>query len=103
MDDLLALDGGRDATAWQKKHAKRKAREAKIKARRQMRAEAKADLKKRTKKWLAKKAAAKAAGLPFVNHTRPRDMSKPQWKDMTGMRFGKLTVLRIAPVSQASP
>lgn len=105
MDDMLALDGGSAATQWQKKHARRKSREAKLKARREMRAEAKADLKKRTTRWLAKwKAQAeanKAAGLPPPSrHGRPRDISRPQWIDMTGWRFGRLTVLRIAPVSK---
>ena len=104
MDDLLALDGGSSATQWQRRHAKRKARKAKLKARRQLRAEAKADLKKRTKKWRekwkAQAAANKAAGLPAPSkHGRPRDVRK-QWIDMTGWRFGKLTVLRIAPVSK---
>jgi hypothetical protein len=105
MDDLLALDGGSSATKWQKRHARRKASEAALKLRRQVRAEAKADLKKRTKKWRAKwkteAEANKAIGLPPPSRKgRPRDMSKPQWVDMTGQRFGKLTVLRIAPISK---
>lgn len=105
MDDLLALDGGNAATQWQKRHAKRKARETKLKARREMRAEAKVDLKKRTQKWLVKwkaeAAANKAAGLPLPSrHGRPRDIRRPQWIDMTGWRFGRLTVIRIAPVSK---
>lgn len=100
MDDLLALDGGGAATQWQKRHAKRKAAEAKKKLRATMRAEAKADLKKRLIKWRAKKAAAIAAGMPFAKKTKPRDMRKPQWIDMTGWRFGRLTVVRVAPVSK---
>lgn len=104
MDDLLALDGGSSATRWQKRHAKRKTAEARKKLSAIIRAERKADLRKRTKKWRLKWAAEKArrmaAGLPPPSrHTRPRDMSKPQWIDMTGWRFGRLTVLRIAPVS----
>jgi hypothetical protein len=54
MDDLLALDGGRAATKWQKQHAVRQRRklqkhhraEAKAQKAKELR-EAKADLKKR--------------------------------------------------------
>jgi hypothetical protein len=105
MDDLYALEGGGSATAWQRRHKRRKAREAVLKARRALRAEAKADLRKRVKKWRARwkaqAAANKASGLPPPSrHGHPRDMSKPQWIDMTGWRFGRLTVLRVAPVSK---
>jgi hypothetical protein len=100
----LALDGGRAANAWQKRHAKLKAAEAKKKLRAVVRAEAKADLRKRTKKWrsqlMAKAAANKAAGLPPPSrHGRPRDVRR-NFLDMTGWRFGRLTVLRVAPVSK---
>lgn len=100
----LALDGGRAATKWQKQHAQRKAREARLQLRRLTREEAKADLKKRTKKWRqkwkAKAAANKATGLPPPSrHGRPRDVAK-NFLDMTGWRFGRLTVLRVAPVSK---
>ena len=54
MDDLLALDGGASATQWQKRHAKRKAAEARKKITAIVRAEKKADLKRRLKKWRAK-------------------------------------------------
>ena len=104
MDDLYALEGGGSATAWQKKHKRRKAREAALKARREQRAEVKADLKKRLKKWRtrwkADAASNKAAGLPPPSrHGRPRDLIK-NYLDMTGWRFGLLTVLRVAPVSK---
>ena len=106
MDDLYALDGGSSATAWQKRHQKRKTREAAKKLRQIIRAEAKADLAKRTKKWRERlkiqAAANKVAGLPPPNKCgRPRDMKKPQWVDLTGQRFGRQTVLRIAPVSKS--
>jgi hypothetical protein len=104
MDDLYALEGGGSATAWQRKHIARKNREAALKARQDLRAEAKADLRKRVSKWRARwkaqAAANKAAGLPPpTKHGRPRDVKK-QWLDMTGWRFGRLTVIRVAPVSK---
>lgn len=104
MDDLYALEGGGSATAWQRRHNRRKHREAALNARRALRAEAKADLKKRTRKWRekwkAQAAANKAAGLPPPSRKgRPRDMKRPQWLDMTGWRFGRLTVIRVAPIS----
>lgn len=106
-------DGGGQATKWQRQHAARK-RQAQAKKHRAEAAankkkalrEARADLKKRLKKWrkghLAKCAAAKAAGLP-----RPGTQGKP-WRlglensqviDMTGWTFGRLTVIRSAPIS----
>lgn len=101
MEDLYALEGGSAATAWQRKHNRRKNREAALKARREAKAEAKADLAKRMKKWKAKVAAAKAAGLqPPSNQSKPRDLKKRMWKDITGQRFGRLTAIRIAPVSK---
>jgi hypothetical protein len=108
MDDLYALDGGGAATAWQKRHQKRKAREAAAQLRRQLKAEAKADLAKRTKrwrvKWNAQAAANKAAGLPPPStHGRPRDINskKHNLVDETGNRYGRLTVIRIAPISKS--
>lgn len=108
MDDLYALDGGGAATAWQKRHQKRKAREAAIKLRRQLKAEAKADLAKRTRKWRVKwnaqAATNKAAGLPPPKkYARPRDINPKVHNlvDETGKRYGRLTVIRIAPVSKS--
>lgn len=106
-------DGGGVATKWQRQHAARKRAEAAKRHRaeaaankKKVRAEARADLKKRLKKWrkghLAKCAAAKAAGLP-----KPGTQGKP-WRmglensqviDMTGWTFGRLTVIRSAPIS----
>jgi hypothetical protein len=105
MDDLYALEGGRSATAWQRKHNRRKAHEAALKTRRALRAEAKVDLKKRTTKWRAKwkveAARCKAAGLHLPGKQgRPRDISKSNIVDMTGWRFGRLTVIRVAPTSK---
>jgi hypothetical protein len=108
MDDLYALDGGGAATAWQKRHQKRKAREAAARLRRQLKAEAKADLIKRTKrwrdKWKSRAAANKAAGLPPPNKCgRPRDINSKMHNlvDETGNRYSRLTVLRIAPISKS--
>lgn len=106
MDDLYALEGGGSATAWQRKHNRRKAREAALKARRALRAEAKEDLRRRKAKWLAKwkrKAiAAKAAGLPKPSRKGAPwrlGIQNPQVVDMTGWIFGRLTVIRSAPIS----
>jgi hypothetical protein len=106
-------DGGAVATRWQRRHAARKRQDQKKKHRleaaankkRELR-EQRADLKKRRAKWLAgwkrKAAAAKAAGLP-----KPSKMGIP-WRlgleqsqtiDMTGWVFGRLTVIRSAPIS----
>jgi hypothetical protein len=113
MDDTGALEGGAAATIWQRQHAARQRRklqklhrvEAKQNKLNLLR-EARADLKKRKAKWLAgwkrKAAAAKAAGLPI-----PSKMGAP-WRlgtensqvvDMTGWTFGRLTVIRSAPIS----
>jgi hypothetical protein len=105
MDDLLAIDGGGAARRWQIQHRKRKAREAAAKLRKQVREEAKADLRKRTKRWRiklkAKRAANAAVGLPPpTKHGRPRDVRSAQFIDMTGRRFGRLLVIRVAPVSK---
>ncbi len=100
MDDMFALEGGSAAARWQRRHRKRKALEAKRRFRAQIRAEAKADLKKRRKKWRAANEARKAAGEPVNRRGKPRDMRKPQYLDMTGQRFGRLTVLRVAPISR---
>jgi hypothetical protein len=113
MDDSLALDGGGAATKWQRQHAARQraklAKQHRAEARAAKQAasrEAKADLRKRKAKWLAgwkrKAAAAKAAGLP-----KPSKKGSP-WRtglehsqvvDMTGKTFGRLTVIRSAPIS----
>jgi hypothetical protein len=107
MDDLLALDGGSSATKWQKRHAKRKATEARKKVATQLREERRADLKRRTQKWRAKwKKEAKRRKLlglpPPSKHGRPRDipLAHTNLVDMTGWRFGRLTVLRMAPTSR---
>lgn len=110
MDDLYALDGGGSATAWQRKHKRRKDREAALKARRALRAEAQADLKKRLKKWRILTKKAKSEGwVPLARRRwrdgagkvvalgRPRLFKKPAFIDMTGQRFGRLTVLRVCP------
>jgi hypothetical protein len=113
MDDLYAPEGGGSATAWQRKHNARKNREAAIKNRHALRAAEKDDLKKRLKKWRALTKKAKAEGwVPLarrrwrngegkvVSLGRPRILKKPIWIDMTGWRFGRLTVMRICPTSQ---
>jgi hypothetical protein len=107
MDDLYALEGD-GAGAWQRKHKRRKAREAAAKIRAQVRAEAKTDLAQRIKKWRKrwklKALANKAAGLPPPSKKgRPRDIpaKRSGLVDMTGQRFGRLTVIRIAPVSRS--
>ena len=113
MDDLLALDGGSSATQWQKKHAARQRRKLQKQHRAEAKAEkakllreARADLKKRKARWWAdwrKRAeAAKAAGLPRPSRAgQPHELgiNNPQVVDMTGMTFGRLTVVRSAPVS----
>lgn len=107
--------GGGAASKWQRSHKAnvraRAAKKARLAAREQKRLERKealADLKKRKVRAAAKRkakiAAARAAGLPrpTFRGRKPYDADKkPQWKDMTGQRFGRLTVLRIAPVSKA--
>lgn len=105
MDDLLALDGGSSATQWQKRHARRKAAEARKKLRAIVRAERNADFKKRMKrwrtKWQAEAAQRKTLGLPPPSKKgKPRDIPKSNLIDMTGMRFGRLSVVRIAPTSR---
>ncbi len=105
MDDLLALDGGSSATQWQKRHAKRKAAEARKKIRAIVREERKDDFRKRTRKWRMKwKAEAtrrKLVGLPPPSKKgAPRDLVPPNFIDMTGQRFGRLVVIRPAPVSR---
>src|SRR5690348_984653 len=105
MDDLLALDGGSSATQWQKRHAKRKAAEARKKISAVVREERKEDFRKRTKRWRLKwKAEAtkrKLVGLnPPSKKGSPRDLIPANFKDMTGWRFGRLLVIRPAPVSR---
>lgn len=113
MDDELALDGGSAATKWQKQHAARKRQKLQKQHRAEAKAnkakalrEARADLKRRQAKWLAgwkrKDAAAKAAGLPRPNKNgRPWriGLEHSQVIDMTGWTFGRLTVIRSAPIS----
>ena len=97
MDDLYALDGGGAATAWQKRHQKRKAREAAKIQRRLAREEAMLDQKKRLKKWDAKwlerAVANKAAGLPPPSRKgRPHDNSLgPTW--LVAIRRVSLSIL----------
>lgn len=109
----LALEGGGAQTKWRRQHGARQrqklqkqhraeAKETKAKA---LKA-AKADLKARRAKWLKgwtrKAAAAKAAGLPKPSKKgRPWRLGNenPQVIDMVGRVFGRLTVVRSAPVS----
>lgn len=106
-------DGGGDATKWRRKHdarrraatAKKHRAEAAANKKREAR-DARADFKKRYAKWLKgwkrKCAAAKAAGRP-----KPRKLGQP-WRvssenfqvvDMVGRVYGRLTVIRSAPLS----
>lgn len=106
-------DGGGAATKWQRGHAARKRRDAAAKLRKLLahhlkieRAELRADLKKRKKKWWAnwkkRAAAAKAAGLPRpkrAGQPHHSGIKNPQCVDMHGKRFGRLLVVRSAPLS----
>jgi hypothetical protein len=110
---MLALDGGRAATRWQKRHAARKRQKLQKQHRAEAKAykakllrEAKADLKRRKIKWWAnwerRVAAAKEAGLPPPSRAgQPHQLgiNNPCVVDMTGRTFGRLTVVRSAPVS----
>lgn len=109
----LALDGGGAAAKWKKGHAARqKAKVAKqlrteaLMNKRRAAREARADFKKRYAKWLKgwkrKCAEARAAGRPKPGKKgRPWRVSldNPQVVDMTGRVFGRLTVIRSAPLS----
>lgn len=113
MDDLLALDGGGAATKWRKQHAARQRRKLQKEHRAEAKAnkakllrEAKADLRRRRAKWLdnweKRAVTAKAAGLPPPSRMgRPWQLGigNPQVVDMVGRVFGRLTVVRSAPVS----
>lgn len=106
-------DGGGKATKWQRQHAARKrqtlAKRHRMEAaqnKKRAAAEAKADFKKRYAKWLkawkAKCAVAKAAGRPRPGKKgRPwrKSLENSQVVDMTGRVFGRLTVVRSAPLS----
>jgi hypothetical protein len=107
-------DGGAQRTKWQRQHRARKNREAALAARRALRASEKADLQKRLKAWKKKIAKAKREGWVPLSHRRwrngagvivklgrPRMFKKPIWLDMTGMRFGRWTVMRLATKSRS--
>lgn len=107
-------DGGGDAKQWQRRHRARKHREAAIAARRALRLSEKADLQKRLKAWKKKIAKAKREGWVALSHRRwrngagvivklgrPRMFKKPIWLDMTGMQFGRWTVMRLATRSRS--
>jgi hypothetical protein len=113
MDDLYALEGGSSATAWQRKHNARKNRQAALKHRRELRLMEQADYKKRRRIFEAETKAAKEKGwtkLPWqrwmtqdgriISIGKPKKYRKAYYKDMTGQRFGRLTVMRVCPTSQ---
>jgi hypothetical protein len=109
----IALEGGGAATKWQRQHAARQRAKLKKQHRAEAKAakaralkEAKADLKARKAKWWKgwhkRAAAAKAAGKPIPGKQGAPwqlGINNPCVVDMTGRVFGRLTVIRSAPVS----
>jgi len=100
MDDTDALDGGAERTRWQKRHAKRKAREAAKKIRAIERADLERDFVKRMKKWRARVAEAKANGGPIPHRRTKPHKFKHKSINMSGQRYGRLTVIRRAVVTE---
>jgi hypothetical protein len=101
----FALEGGGAATKWARQHESRKrAREAKKRraaiaaARKLAKAEDAAELKKRRAKYFAMRKERKRLGLSCKG--LPPRINKTQIIDLTGQRFGRLTVIRQAPTSK---
>lgn len=86
-------DGGREAKIWQRRH---KARALRLR-KKEERADEAADLKKRRAKWRQACAEAKRLGL---KRPRPPRHNLSQVVNITGQRFGRLTVIKQAPASK---
>lgn len=97
-------DGGSEAKAWKRRHEARvrklqakKVREQIKASRKKAQAEERADLKRRRAKWRQACIVANAEGR---KRPYPPRVNKTQINDITGQRYGRLTVVRMAPCSK---
>jgi hypothetical protein len=96
MDDVWALDGGAAAKSWQKQHAKRKATD-KIKKQRRDARDARANRRDaRLRRRKIRKKIERDDRRAFLKRRKAEGYKNPRlpYKDITGRKFGRLTVLR---------